>query len=172
MGKYVDVEKLKTEIEDKLSYYRQLNRTKKIYDYVICPLEELLEYVSSLQQEPSFPQYDNIVDKVFGAGNLDGWERDEAEMLVALAKEELLRSFQNGGRIKSPFTGGKVIILSREEEATFRGEKVKITRKYYRCVDTGREFTDSKLDDDMMWAVFRAYCEKKGFNSFNDLLPE
>ena len=71
--------------------------------------------------------------------------------------------------MKSPFTGGKVAILSREEEVTFRGEKVKITRKYYRCVDTGREFTDSKLDDDMMWAVFRAYCEKKGMTSFTDI---
>ena len=135
-------------------------------------LERIINIITSLQQEPRFPQYDNIVEKIFGAGNLDGWERDEAEMLVALAKEELLKSLQQEqSDIKSPFTGGKVIILSREEEATFRGEKVKITRKYYHCVDTGREFTDSKLDDDMMWAVFRAYCEKKGFNSFSDL-PE
>lgn len=72
--------------------------------------------------------------------------------------------------MKSPFTGGKVVILSREEEVTFRGEKVKIIRKYYRCVDTGREFTDGKLDDDMMWAVFRAYCEKKGMTSFTDIM--
>ena len=72
--------------------------------------------------------------------------------------------------MKSPFTGGKVAILSREEEITFRGEKVKITRKYYRCEDTGKEFTDSKLDDDMMWSAFRAYCEKKGITSFTDIM--
>lgn len=58
----------------------------------IC--EELLGCIDSFQQEPRFPQYDNIVEKVFGAGNLDGWERDEAEILVALAKEELLKSLQ------------------------------------------------------------------------------
>lgn len=72
--------------------------------------------------------------------------------------------------MKSPFTGGKVAILSRQEEVTFRGEKVKILRKYYRCEDTGRKFTNDKLDDDMMWAVFRAYCEKKGMTSFTDIM--
>lgn len=72
--------------------------------------------------------------------------------------------------MKSPFTGSKVVIQSREEEVTFRGEKVKIICKYYRCVDTGREFTDGKLDDDMMWSVFRAYCEKKGMTSFTDIM--
>lgn len=72
--------------------------------------------------------------------------------------------------IKSPFTGGKVAILSKQEEVTFREEKVKILRKYYRCEDTGREFTNDKLDDDMMWAVFRAYCEKKGMTSFTDIM--
>ena len=81
-----------------------------------------------------------------------------------------LQQEQQETEMKSPFTGGKVTILSREEEVTFRGEKIKITRKYYRCVDTGREFTDSKLDDDMMWAVFRAYCEKKGITSFTDIM--
>ena len=54
----------------------------------------MLGCIDSFQQEPRFPQYDNIVEKVFGAGNLEGWERDEAEMLVALAKEELLKSLQ------------------------------------------------------------------------------
>lgn len=81
-----------------------------------------------------------------------------------------LQQEQPETEMKSPFTGGKVTILSREEEVTFRGEKVKIARKYYRCVDTGREFTDSKLDDDMMWDTFRAYCEKKGITSFTDIV--
>ena len=63
--------------------------------------------------------------------------------------------------IKSPFTGGIVNLLEREEEVTFRGEKIKISRKYYKCRDTGREFTDSTLDDEMMWTVFRKYCELK-----------
>jgi len=72
--------------------------------------------------------------------------------------------------LKSPFTGGAVTIHTREEEVTFRGEKIKINRQYYRCEDTGREFTDSNLDDDMMWTVFRKYCEKKGIESFKDIV--
>ena len=64
-------------------------------------------------------------------------------------------------KIRSPFTGGIVDLLEREEEITFRGEKIKINRKYYKCRDTGHEFTDSELDDEMMWTVFRKYCELK-----------
>ena len=92
------------------------------------------------------------------------------ERLDTLALIDELQKEQPETEMKSPFTGGKVTILSREEEVTFRGEKVKILRKYYRCEDTGREFTDSKLDDDMMWTAFRAYCEKKGMTSFTDII--
>ena len=84
--KYIDSEKLMAEIERR----RLSNRYIDTEGYE----NELLEIITSLQQEPRFPQYDNIVEKVFGAGNLEGWERDEAEMLVALAKEELLKSLQ------------------------------------------------------------------------------
>ena len=92
------------------------------------------------------------------------------ERLDTLALIDELQKEQPETEMKSPFTGGKVTILSREEEVTFRGEKIKVTRKYYRCEDTGREFTDSKLDDDMMWTAFRAYCEKKGMTSFTDII--
>ena len=95
-------------------------------------------------------------------------EIEALNLAVDCIKE--LQQEQSETDMKSPFTGGKVAILSREEEVTFRGEKIKIIRKYYRCVDTGREFTDSKLDDDMMWAAFRAYCEKKGMTSFTDIM--
>ena len=99
----------------------------------------------------------------------DEWDghtpQEVAERLKRYLQQEQLET-----DVKSPFTGGKVAILLREEEVTFRGEKVKITRKYYRCEDTGREFTDDKLDDDMMWTAFRAYCEKKGMTSFTDIM--
>ena len=73
--------------------------------------------------------------------------------------------------VKSPFTGGKVTLESKEDEVLFRGEKITVSRQYYRCVDTGKEFTTNGLDDDMMWAVVRAYCEKKCLG-FRDLLPD
>lgn len=51
-----------------------------------------------------FPNYRNIVDKVFGAGNLDSFEYEEAEALVSLAKDELLKDLMKeavGGWVSS-----------------------------------------------------------------------
>lgn len=89
MSKYIDAEKLKERVTRLIASARQ-NDWPIAEDY----LRRVIDTIDSLQQEPRFPQYDNIVEKVFGAGNLEGWERDEAEMLVALAKEELLKSLQ------------------------------------------------------------------------------
>lgn len=133
---------------------------KQKYEYeVFEPVESTLEYkmgfkagVESVKQKEQKPAE---------------WSKED-EKYLNLARS--LQQKQPETDMKSPFTGGKVAILSRQEEVTFRGEKVKILRKYYRCEDTGREFTDSKLDDDMMWAVFRAYCEKTGMTSFNDII--
>lgn len=61
----------------------------------------------------------------------------------------------------SPFTGGKVELINSESTVTFRGEQITAPRQFYRCVDTGHEFTDGKLDDDFIWAVFRKYCSEK-----------
>jgi hypothetical protein len=105
-----------------------------------------------------------IIRLLQNGGYMEPQDKEKAFAWLEKQKE------QPGTDMKSPFTGGKVTILSREEEVTFRGENVKILRKYYRCEDTGREFTDSKLDDDMMWAAFRAYCEKKGMTSFTDII--
>ncbi len=41
-----------------------------------------------------FPHYKSIVEKVFGAGNLESFEYDEVEQLVSLAKEELLKDLE------------------------------------------------------------------------------
>lgn len=96
MGKYIDSEKLITIIEERKAQQDQwINRYHDpINQGISQELTEIRSIITSLQQEPRFPQYNNIVEKVFGAGNLEGWERDEAEMLVALAKEELLKSLQ------------------------------------------------------------------------------
>ena len=92
---------------------------------------------------------------------------------VATAFEEGMITAANGGlrfaEIKSPFTGGLVAIWKRKEEVLFRGEKLEVELPYYKCLDTDREFTDSKLDEDRQWATFRAYWEKKGFDYFYDI---
>ena len=73
--------------------------------------------------------------------------------------------------VKSPFTGGKCTLEKKIDTVRFRDEVISAERWFYRCVDTGRDFTDSSLDDDFMWAVFRAWCERKGFESFQDISP-
>lgn len=72
----------------------------------------------------------------------------------------------------SPFTGGEVTLEEKETEVEFRGEPIVAIQKFYRCKDTGREFTDATLEGDFMWTVFRKYCEKKGYESFQDILPD
>ena len=97
--------------------------------------------------------------------------------------DKIARHFRNIGRQEaqkkadaietfkvSPFTGGKVTIVDRDTEVTFRGERVKFASKVYHCEDTGREYTDAVLDSDMMWAMFRSYCENNiGIESFADI---
>ena len=62
----------------------------------IATCGKLLVFIDSLPEEtkPRFPNYERVVDKVFGAGNLDSWEYEEAEKLVLLAKEELLKDLE------------------------------------------------------------------------------
>lgn len=62
---------------------------------------ELVSWIKKQKQdvEPKpveirFPHYNDIIEKVFGACNLESWEYKEAESLVHLAKEELLKDLQ------------------------------------------------------------------------------
>ena len=100
--KYINAEKLIAEIA-KRKYevfptgdgkVRVCSTPDQIQSGWLNALKCVRETITSLQQEPRFPQYDNIVEKIFGAGNLEWWEFRDAEMLVALAKEELLKSLQ------------------------------------------------------------------------------
>jgi hypothetical protein len=72
----------------------------------------------------------------------------------------------------SPFVeGGKCLLCTEEREYDFRGEKIKVPAKYYRCVETGHKFTTSEMDEDTLWAVFRKYCTNH-FDSFSEIWPE
>lgn len=55
---------------------------------------EVKEVEENKLSNPRFPHLDNIVDKVFDIGNLESWEYEEAEQLVLLAKEELLKDLK------------------------------------------------------------------------------
>ena len=74
--------------------------------------------------------------------------------------------------IVSPFTGGLVLLLEKDSTVKYRGEEITVKRKYYRCADTGREFTDSKLDDEFMWDVFAEYFKRHNYDTFKDIERE
>lgn len=67
------------------------------------------------------------------------------------------------------FTGqGNYTEIEEEIEVTFRNQKFTIKHRCY-CNEKGEKFTTTRQDDDMMWAVFRAYWERKGFEFFSDI---
>lgn len=56
-----------------------------------------------------------------------------------------------------------------EVELTFRGEKVKVKRQFFRD-DKGRKYSTTEQDEDASWYALRAWCEKKGVSLY-DLYP-
>lgn len=70
---------------------------------------------------------------------------------------------------KSPFTGGAVEICSEQATTVFRKERYSYTSYYYRCVDTGREFTDNELDDKSLAQVYSQYRQRHGIPSQQEI---
>lgn len=151
--RYIDAEKLIAEIKRLDKKNKELLKSggsigREFLFGIGAGYADIIKIIDSLQQEPRFPQYDNIVEKVFGAGNLEGWERDEAEMLVALAKEELLKSLQQEqlevdlekftekiktfqGRYKYP------------EIVSIKGAMAFMARMFYQYPNVARQWYDS-----------------------------
>ena len=66
------------------------------------------------------------------------------------------------------------IIASSQEceevvELTFRGQKFKVKRKYFHNDEYNLDFTTEEQDNDLMWSLFRAYWERKGFEFFYEI---
>ncbi len=62
--------------------------------------------------------------------------------------------------MKSPFTGGEVICQTNPEELKFRGDKFTISYNNYKCVDTGKEFTNREIDELNMHLLHNTYRSK------------
>lgn len=60
----------------------------------------------------------------------------------------------------SPFTGGKVTKKHKLETFTFRKEKFTVKRYYFVCNDTGREFTNEEVDEQVFADIYRQYRER------------
>lgn len=78
-------------------------RLKAVYGNEAFVLNGLLSFIDTLEVKeikenklpnPRFPHLNNIIDKVFGTGNLESFEYEEAEQLVLIAKEELLKDLE------------------------------------------------------------------------------
>lgn len=64
--------------------------------------------------------------------------------------------------VTSPFTGGKVREVFRQETMSFRGENYIVHSKYYVCEDTGQEFTTTEQDDSTLNDLYAQYRIKHG----------
>lgn len=126
----------------------------------------------SKAEERALEAYPVIMETLIPANEEDPEVKQDCNMFTRKAFQqgyELALEESKMAPFPSPFTGGNVFIEEKKETLKYRGEDITINRKYYRCEDTGNEFSDSEVDNDMMWAVFRAYWEKKGFEHFYDI---
>mgnify|MGYP004598175671 FL=1 len=64
--------------------------------------------------------------------------------------------------MKSPFTGGNVILHSEKRTAVFRKEKFEHTFLSYQCVDTCELFTTTELDTANTMQIYNQYRTKYG----------
>ena len=64
--------------------------------------------------------------------------------------------------MRSPFTGGTATLMTEETTSVFRGEKFSYTRYYYRCDDTGIDFTNAESDEWGLEQIYSQYREKYG----------
>lgn len=67
---------------------------------------DTLEVKEVYVSNPRFPHLKDIIDKVFGAGNLEFWEYDDAEQLVLLAKDEVISQVCVAAGMKKPYKDG------------------------------------------------------------------
>ncbi|MEX0680804.1 MAG: type II toxin-antitoxin system antitoxin SocA domain-containing protein [Balneolales bacterium] len=62
--------------------------------------------------------------------------------------------------MKSPFTGGKAVLVREPRSLQFRGELFDIVYHLWRCEDTGKPFTTDELDRLNITQVHNQYREK------------
>ena len=104
MKKYIPLDDLVAEIERRIKDDEMVMdhdaQITELLSRELNTLYELSSFIKSIEVKesklpnPRFPHLDNIVDKVFGTGNLDSFEYEEAKQLVLLTKEELLKDLE------------------------------------------------------------------------------
>lgn len=69
---------------------------------------------------------------------------------------------QDKDKLVSPITGGKMSLEWEWRDMEFRKEKFRVMFPYYRCEDTGEQFTDTETDGVWLAQVRNMYCQKYG----------
>lgn len=64
--------------------------------------------------------------------------------------------------MKSPFTGGEVVIHRQKSELLFRKEMFEYVKLSYKCVDTQELYTNTKIDEINISQVYNQYRVKYG----------
>lgn len=64
--------------------------------------------------------------------------------------------------MKSPFTGGTATLHTENMEITFRKESFTVVSQFYKCDDTGEEFTTTEQDELTINQAYNQYREKYG----------
>jgi DNA-binding transcriptional regulator YiaG len=64
--------------------------------------------------------------------------------------------------MKSPFSDGEATLLHEKKELEFRKDVFSITQFYYKCIDTGEEFTTDEIDQTNINQLYNQYREKYG----------
>lgn len=65
-------------------------------------------------------------------------------------------------RLESPITGGIMTLEWEEREMTFRKESYKVMFPFYKCHDTGEQFTTTESDGVWLAQLRNQYCQKYG----------
>lgn len=72
--------------------------------------------------------------------------------------------------MKSPFADCEATLLTETREVKFRGEVFAYKHRFYRCNQTGIDFTTSELDDESINQVYDQYRKKYNIPAPKEIL--
>lgn len=61
--------------------------------------------------------------------------------------------------MKSPITGKEMLLYKQRRSMNFRNKTVEVVFHYYKCADSGEQFTTTVLDELNMNQVYNQYGE-------------
>lgn len=77
---------------------------------------------------------------------------------------------QDPKTMKSPITGGKLTLEWEWRELDFRKEKFRVMVPYYKCADTGEQFTTTESDGVWYAQLHNQYCKKYGIPYMDEIV--